>query len=62
MTQVPMIHLIMIEKLSSLDSRIKPLKVSKNGGTYVAKNKGLEQAKGKYAHFMIPMIGVTRIR
>ena len=40
-----------IENLSSLDSRIKPLKLSKNGGTYVAKNKGLEQAKGKYVAF-----------
>ena len=40
-----------IQNLSSLDSRIKPIKLSKNGGTYVAKNRGLEQAEGKYVAF-----------
>ena len=40
-----------IQNLSKLDSRIKPLRLSKNGGTYVAKNCGLDQAVGKYVAF-----------
>ena len=51
MMQVPIIRSDYIKNLSSLDNRIKPIKLSKNGGTYVAKNTGLQLAKGKYVAF-----------
>lgn len=40
-----------ISKLAKLDSRIIPIKLDKNGGTYIAKNHGLLNAKGKYIAF-----------
>nr|AIF03054.1 glycosyl transferase [uncultured marine group II/III euryarchaeote KM3_160_F12] len=42
------------EKILSMannDSRIKPLSLENNGGTYVAKNSGLQIASGKYVSF-----------
>ena len=40
-----------IEELSKHDSRIKPIKLDKNGGTYVAKNHGMNYANGDYIAF-----------
>ena len=40
-----------INNLAKLDSRILPIKLESNGGTYIAKNHGLLHAKGKYVAF-----------
>ena len=40
-----------IQKLAEKDSRIFPVRLEENGGTYVAKNQGLLRAKGKYVAF-----------
>ena len=41
-----------LQSLSENDPRIKPIRVQKNGGTYLAKNLGLTKAKGDYIAFM----------
>ena len=40
-----------IQKLAETDSRIIPVRLEENGGTYVAKNHGLQRAMGKYVAF-----------
>ena len=40
-----------IKKLAKKDSRIRPIQLEKNGGTYVAKNHGLLEAVGEYVTF-----------
>ena len=40
-----------IQKLAKSDSRIRPIRLDKNGGTYVAKNHGLLHATGEYVTF-----------
>lgn len=40
-----------IEKYASTDSRIKLLRLEKNSGAGVARNKSIEEAKGKYIAF-----------
>tara|TARA_A100001037_G_scaffold191642_1_gene171451 strand:+ start:168 stop:3422 length:3255 start_codon:yes stop_codon:yes gene_type:complete len=40
-----------IKKLAEADSRIRPIQLEKNGGTYVAKNHGLLEAAGEYVTF-----------
>jgi glycosyltransferase involved in cell wall biosynthesis len=40
-----------IQKLAEGDSRIRPIKLEKNGGTYIAKNHGLLIATGDYVTF-----------
>ena len=40
-----------LQDYSIRDSRIKLLRMEKNGGTYLAKNKGMSMAKGKYISF-----------
>ena len=41
----------LIMELSKKDSRIIPLRMKENGGTYKAKNYGIQHAKGKYIAF-----------
>ena len=41
----------LIQTLAEKDSRIRPIQLSKNSGTYAAKNHGLKQSKGKYVTF-----------
>lgn len=41
----------LIMELSKKDSRIIPLRMKENGGTYKAKNYGIQRAKGKYIAF-----------
>jgi tetratricopeptide (TPR) repeat protein len=40
-----------IQKLAESDPRILPIRLEKNGGTYVAKNHGLLNATGEYVTF-----------
>ena len=40
-----------ITQLAKNDSRIKAIRLEENGGTYVAKNHGLLQARGQYVTF-----------
>ena len=40
-----------IQKLAEMDTRIRPIKLEKNGGTYVAKNHGLINSTGEYVTF-----------
>jgi tetratricopeptide (TPR) repeat protein len=40
-----------IKKLAKKDSRIRPIRLEMNGGTYVAKNHGLLNAVGEYVTF-----------
>lgn len=40
-----------IEQLAEKDSRILPIRLEQNGGTYVAKNHGLLNATGEYVTF-----------
>jgi tetratricopeptide (TPR) repeat protein len=40
-----------IMKLAKEDSRIRPMRLEENGGTYVAKNHGLLEASGQYVTF-----------
>ena len=41
----------LIMELSKKDSRIIPLRMKENGGTYKAKNYAIQHAKGKYIAF-----------
>ena len=41
-----------LQDISKKDSRIKLFQVDKNGGTYLAKNLGLDKANGDYIAFM----------
>jgi tetratricopeptide (TPR) repeat protein len=40
-----------LKELAKKDPRIKPIRMKRNGGTYVAKNEGLSKAKGEYVTF-----------
>jgi len=41
----------LIKRMAQKDPRIKPTRLEQNGGTYVAKNHGLQLALGKYVAF-----------
>jgi glycosyltransferase involved in cell wall biosynthesis/Tfp pilus assembly protein PilF len=41
-----------LEKLANDDERIRVFKMAENGGTYLAKNFGMTQAKGEFIGFM----------
>ena len=41
-----------LQEKAEADPRIRPFRMQQNGGTYLAKNYGLQQAKGKFISFM----------
>ena len=41
-----------LQEKAEADLRIRPFRMQQNGGTYLAKNYGLQQAKGKFISFM----------
>ncbi|MEC7262083.1 MAG: glycosyltransferase family A protein, partial [Candidatus Thermoplasmatota archaeon] len=41
-----------LKEKAEADLRIRPFRMQQNGGTYLAKNYGLQQAKGKFISFM----------
>ena len=44
----PDAHLPILEQVAALDPRVRLLRQDVNGGTYVARNRGLAEARGRY--------------